>query len=355
MNKIFMLFSILVFLIPLAGCSQAGASSTSLPEVNADAPNQATENTAAAEAQAFEAAQATADAQAALDLQARLAATEAAGSVEPPTAEPTHTPIVLADLSEEEMVDEISRNVDTAAAAAQSAAVSYQSALADAVLSVDEVAQLKSYMDEAYAALDVAYALTYKYYNTYSALAEESLVQLQRLESDLAALDARLDEINATLMEVESTLADGLEVSQEKLDQLDGVLQLISGQAQTALGQAQELAEAHQAEINARVQAILEVVPEYIPADQEEAIRSLNEFWQIAQAALADELISAEELELIAQKRAEAVAGLEEYGGPLLEVFIVVLDELTAKMATGELQDVLDRLELVGKSLPAVP
>jgi ABC-type transporter Mla subunit MlaD len=110
-----------------------------------------------------------------------------------------------------------------------------------------------------------------------------------------------------------------------------------------------------QAELESRASAALAIQPTEIAEDRRSAIVSAYDYVETVRSALTDSKISQQELADIAQVAANAAASLLAQGGPQLQNLAGSLDDITAKIARGQLPDVQGLLAVLESSLPPRP
>lgn len=270
-------------------------------------------------------------------------------------AQITPRPSDVSQLSEEEVVSEVDTAVQNAADASTRAAEASTDAASDGQITIEEVDAIYADYTAAQDDLQAAYDLIYAYYDVYGELAEDTLALLQDLENDLDDLDSSLDEISNILNEIQVSLAAGVELADETLTQLETTAQTIQAKADTVQTQTQTWLTEFQANLEARGTAVLEVLPDNIPADRNATIESLFTYLDLVKTSLADNKISSLELADIAQARANSVAGIEANGGLPLQALAGQMDQLTVQIAKGQLPAARSGLGGFEASLPKRP
>ncbi len=175
----------------------------------------------------------------------------------------------------------------------------------------------------------MAYAeeLINAYYGLYGELATETLA-LQAIEQDLLLLNESLVAINASLQEINQLLAQGLALTEQTLAQLNAAAQKASAGA-AAQTKAQNWMTTLPAELDRLAANALAVPPTQVAASRQAALASALEYANTLRQALADDKISAAELNQIAQLGANASAGLKAQGGPQLQKLVGSINTLT--------------------------
>ena len=204
-------------------------------------------------------------------------------------------------------------------------------------------------------AISLAEELIYLYASLYGDLATETLILLQEVEQLLAETTELIIAINDILIEVEQALDQGMAISPESINQILTLVEEAGNNAAAIQTQTENWLQDLQAELEARAAAALSIPPTEIPTDRREAIKSAYGYVETVRAALVDSKISQEELSAIAQAGANAAAGLTAQGGPQLEQLAGSLNDITAKIAGGQLPDVASLLAALESSLPALP
>jgi hypothetical protein len=267
----------------------------------------------------------------------------------------TPTPADLALLSEEDTVAAVTDSVDTCAANTESAAASSTTAAADGTVTSEELDQTYADYQAAYADLNEAYSLIYGYYEIYGELAGETLELLYTLEDDLDELADALAELNTTLLIIQAQLLAGAQPAADTLAQLQTQAAAAQAAAASAQAQAETWSASHAEEIAARIAAIASVQPDNAPNSRKEATESAWLFLDQLKAALADGLISREELDSILLARANAAAGIEQHGGPALQAALEPLNQLARHAAAGDIPAALGGIGAFEAQLPERP
>jgi hypothetical protein len=246
------------------------------------------------------------------------------------------------------MIDQAAAEAATATGECADAATQ---ASADGTVTQEEVVTVQVYLVDAEQAIAYAEELVTTYYGLYGELASETLVLLQAIESDLAALAQNTAAIAAALGEINATLEKGLTLAEESIAQLQVTAQAANQQVVQAQAQREAWHQALQTEIEARATAALAVPPSEVATDRLGALRSAFDYVDAVRAALADDALSAAELTDIAQRGANARASLEAQGGPRLNQATATIDQVTAQLARGQVPQAQANLEALETSL----
>ncbi|MFZ5916282.1 MAG: hypothetical protein ACOYZ7_05085 [Chloroflexota bacterium] len=339
----------------------------SRPERGQPAPTD-TANVAAT-VQAAVAATQTAQTDQQVTVEAAVAATQTASTAQAaptPTVEvqptatlaaPTPTPDAetYLTLTEEELAVLIDQAVAQAVAASEEAAAVADDSAADGLLTEEEWQEIQQAVALAEEALALAEELVWVYTDLYGELAGEALVVLQEVEPVLAEMVELLAALTAILEEVEQALAQGVPISEETISQLLTLVETFGVNAEMLQALAEGWLQTLQAELAARAEAALGVLPTQIPVDRLEAIRSTYGYIETVRGALGDNKVSQEELAAIAQAGANAVAGLQAHGGAQLQDLANTLDDITARIAQGQLPDIQALVAGLETALPPLP
>lgn len=351
----FLVLSTLV-LTTLAGCRSAPAQLAPTPTQNVaatvDAAVEATrvaEHSQQATIEAAVSATQTADA---AQISLEPTPTEAAG--EQPTIPPPSSDEYVT-MTEEELAALIDETVNEAVAATQDAATTAETSASDGTLTQDEVQTVEVVLADAEEAIALAEELIYAYADLYVELAEETLVVLQEVEQLLAETTELVIAITAVVEDADQMLDQGIEVSAETIEQLVALAEAAGVNAAEIQVQAEGWLEDLQAELEGRATAALAIQPTEIATDRRGAISSAYDYIETVRGALVDDKISQLELSAIAQAGANASASLKAQGGPQLQNLAGSLDDITARIAKGQLPDVQGLLGTLEASLPSLP
>lgn len=345
-------YLLILLLLALTACGRVAPAATPMPtpdtQATVDAAIVATATAQAGlQATVDTAVQATATAQAGpqatattgagqADLQITIDAAVQA-TVDAQATLATSTPeIAYVTLTEEELAAMIDQAAAEAATATSACAGSATQASADGTVTPEEAVTIQVYLVDAEQAIAYAEELVTTYYGLYGELASETLVLLQAIESDLAAMAQNTAAIAAALNEINATLAQGLTLAEESIAQLQAAAQAANQQVVQAQAQREAWRQALQTEIEARATTALAVPPSQIATDRAEALRSAFDYLDAVRAALADDALSSAELADITQRGANARASLEAQGGPRLNQAPATIDQVTAQLARGQ-------------------
>ena len=258
-------------------------------------------------------------------------------------------------MTEEELAALVDEAVNEAVAATQEAAAATESSTADGTVTQEEVQTVQVVVADAEEAIALAEALIYAYVDLYGELAEETLIVLEEVEQLLVETTALVVATTEILEDVDQMLDQGIELSEETINQLVALAEAAGVNAEALQAQADGWLEDLQAELEGRAAAALAVQPAEIAADRKSAIASAYDYIETVRSALTDDKISQLELSAIAQTGANASASLMAQGGPQLQNLAGSLDDITAKIAQGQLAQVQSLLGALESSLPSRP
>lgn len=115
------------------------------------------------------------------------------------------------------------------------------------------------------------------------------------------------------------------------------------------------LAELQPALTQLGVDSALAIPPNQVAGDLPGSLQMALSFVANGQQAMADQNISAAEFAALAQLGANARAGLEAHGGPQMQQLTGSIDDITAQIARGNLNDAGGALNQFGNSLDSPP
>lgn len=293
-----------------------------------------------------------ATAQTEADVEATVEAAVEATVAAAPTAIPSEQYVTMTD---EELAAVIDEAVAEAVAATEQASASATEATADDDVTQEEVIVVETYVQ--YADETIAYAeeLIDAYYDLYAELATETIAVLQEVETDLDAMAANTAAINDSLQEINSTLEQGLTLADETINQLETAAQAAATKAAETKSQAEVWVKDAQTDRENRVQQVLSVQPNLIPEDAQAALWGAFDFADGVRLALGDGKISKSELMDVAQLGANASAGLQGHGGPNLQPLSGSVNDITGKLARGQVPQAESSLGSFESSLGARP
>jgi len=269
-------------------------------------------------------------------------------TVSVPTALPPQPTPNVTTMSEEELAAAIDAAVAEALAAADAATTTSADAASDGALTVEETLAIEVTLTNAQEAIALAEELIALYDQVYGAYAEEALAILLAMEADLQAI---YDDLDAVLVLIEQ----GAEAATAAWAQIEAALQAADENIAAIQEQAQGWLEALQVELESRSAEALAVQATQIAANRAEALQSAQLYAETLRATLADYSVSQSELAALAQAGANAVAGLQAYGGPQLQGLADSINAMTAQVATGQWPQVQISLSAFEAALPSRP
>lgn len=260
-------------------------------------------------------------------------------------ATPTPGPTVdYVTLTEEELAALIDQAVAEAVTATEQTTTAVTTTTGDDAVTAEEVSYVYDYYATADYYVEYAEQLLNEYYNLYGELAEEMLVELDTIETELAQMNDTLSSIDSSLQQISSTLEQGQAATQEAISQLEAAAQTAQTNAQELKAQAQDMMSQLQLDQDGRVQDISQIQPNNVPTDRLSSLQTAFEFLDAANQAMGDNKLSRDELMNLAQLGANAQAGFQNFGGkagiaggPDLSQFTGKFSEITTQFAHGQM------------------
>lgn len=243
-----------------------------------------------------------------------------------PSPQPTVDPYTL---TEEELAALIDASCEEAAAASTEASAATTQAASDGTYTEEEIYDTMYYVYDAEAAIAYAEELLYLYDDLYGLYASEALNLLYAVEDDLA-------ELAAAMLEVEAILSLGAETASAALEQLNTTLENVQPKAEEVRNKAQEYKDNLPAVLAERENSFANLAPTEIASDRDGAILQVYTYLDSVKAAFGDRKISPDELGQIAQLAANAQAGINQSGGPLLKGFGGNIEGITRSISRGD-------------------
>jgi hypothetical protein len=262
-----------------------------------------------------------------------------------PTPQPTVDPYTL---TEEELAALIDASSEEAASASAEASTAATQATSDGVYTEEEVQDTIYYVYDAEAAIAYTQELLNLYYDLYGAYASEALDLLYAVEADL-------DELATAMTEIETILAQGAETASAALDQINAALENAQIKADELRVKAQEFKDRLPAAQQERENKFASLAPTEIANDRDGALFQVYTYLDSVKSAFADRKISPDELGQIAQLAANAQAGINQGGGPLLKNFGGNIDGITRNLSRGDWPTAQRDLGGFEASLPSRP
>lgn len=325
----------------IVSCNLGSSTSSQIPEDQADL--QATINSAV---------QSTTSAQSAIQESINTGVSATLTAL-PPL--PSPTPVVPAELSEEQLASSIDTSVAEAENAAEECNTAVEEATADGSLTQEEIYYIDYYATYAEDEISQALELTEEYLDLYSELAEESIALMTEIENDLSTMAENTAAIEQTLEEINTNLSQGLALAESTINQLNEQAQQSADKALEMQQQTQDMMILVQAEIQNRGDSFNDLIPDQTATDLQSALSFTKDYIDTIKSSLQDNKLSGLELDSIAQKGVNAAAGLQAFGGPQLQDFSMSINGLTSQFARGELPQAKLSFASFEQNLPSIP
>lgn len=272
---------------------------------------------------------------------------------------PTPGPSVeYTTLTEAELASLIDEAVAEAVTATEQTTAAVTTTTSDDTVSSDEVAYVYDYYYYADYYAEYAEELLSEYYTLYADLADEMIVELKTVESELTQMNDTLSSIDSSLQQISTTLDQGLAVAEETINQLETAAQTAQTNAQELKTQAQDMMSQLQLDQEGRVQDISQIQPNNIPTDRISSLQTAFEFLDTAKLVMDDNKLSRDELTSLAQLGVNAQAGFQNFGGnagiaggPDLSQFTGKFSEITGQLARGQMPQARGNLDTFEHSL----
>jgi outer membrane lipopolysaccharide assembly protein LptE/RlpB len=264
---------------------------------------------------------------------------------------PTHTPQPTIDpytLTEEELAALIDASCEEAAIAYEEASAVTALATTDGTYTEEEIYETIYYVYDAQAAIAYAEELLHLYYDLYGVYASEAIDLLYAVEDDL-------ENLAAAMTEIEALLAQGAETASAAIEQINTTLENAQTKASELQTKAQEYRDKLPAVLQERENRFANLAPTEIASDRDGAILQVYEYLDSVKDAFSDRKISPDEMGQIAQLAANAKAGINQSGGPVLKKFEGDIDGLTRNLSRGDWPSAQRNLGGFEASLPSRP
>lgn len=274
-------------------------------------------------------------------------------------ATPTPGPAVdYTTLTEEELTALIDQTVTEAITATEQTTTAVTTTTNDDAVTSEEVTYVYDYYYYADYYVEYTEQLLNEYYNLYSDLAEEMLVELNGIESELTQMNDTLSSIDSSLQQINSTLEQGLAVTEETIHQLETAAQTAQTNAQELKTQAQDMKSQLQIDQEGRLLEVSQIQPNNIPTDRISSLQTAFDFLDATKLAMGDNKLSRNELTALAQLGVNAQAGFQNFGGnagiaggPDLSQFTGKFSEITGQLARGQMPQARGNLDTFEHSL----
>jgi hypothetical protein len=262
-----------------------------------------------------------------------------------PTPQPTVDPYTL---TEEELAALIDASCEEAAVAYEEASAATSQAASDGIYTEEEIYETVYYVYDAEAAIAYAEELLYLYYDLYGLYASEALELLYLIEDDL-------EELAYAMTEIEAILSQGAESATAAIEQINTTLANAQVKAEEVRTKAQEHRENLPAVLAERENSFHSLTPTEIASDRDGAILQVYAYLDSVKTAFEDRKVSPDEMRQIAQLAANAKAGIDQGGGPLLQSYGGNIDSITRNISRGAWPTAQRDLGGFETSLPARP
>jgi hypothetical protein len=291
--------------------------------------------------------------------QALVQATVNSSALTAMPATPTPGPTVdYTTLTEEELAALIDQAVSEAITATEQTTSAVTTTTSDNTVTTEEVTYVYDYYTNANYNVEYADQLLNEYYNLYSDLAEQMIVELNGIQSELDQIDVTLNSIDSSLQQINNTLEQGLAVTEETIDQLETAALTAQTNAEELKAQAQDMMSQLQIDQQGRLQAISQIQPNNIPTDRISSLQTAFDFLDATKLAMGDNKLSRDELTSLAQLGVNAQAGFQNFGrngglagGPDLSQFTGKFSEITGQLAQGQMPQARGNVDTFERSL----
>ena len=283
--------------------------------------------------------QATVDAAVAATQTTSAVVQATADSIVQPTTEAVVTPVPAEDyaaLSEEELSTLIDEAVSEAVAANEAYSQAASNSSSDYYLTEEEIQELEALIYTAEESISQADDLIYLYYDMYAELAYDTLYLLQDVEDDLDEMMEYAETIVTILEENSDTIEQGLELATETITQIQETAQAAINVASETHGRTETWTQELNTVRDRRIDEALTVTPDQVPPDKLAAVFSGFQYSDAIFSSFQDGKISPDELKNIAQLGANAQAGLQTHGGPVLAELGDSISGITENVARGD-------------------
>ena len=169
---------------------------------------------------------------------------------------------------------------------------------------------------------------------------------------DLEALAQYASTSIENLEELEEILSGGGEIAQERMEELLENSESLQEWAETVQSQSGSWEAAVAARVETLAADIANLQPDQIAANRFEALSFAQDYINEARSALADGVVSPDELLNLAQRGANASASLDQYGLGELGNLSANIQGLTGQLAAGQVENALNTLNGLESILP---
>jgi outer membrane lipopolysaccharide assembly protein LptE/RlpB len=262
-----------------------------------------------------------------------------------PTPQPTIDPYTL---TEEELAALIDASCEEAATVYKEAGTATTQAASDGAYTEEEIYDSIYYVYDAEAAIAYTEELLYLYYDLYGAYTSDALDLLYSVEDDLV-------ELAYAMTEVEAILSQGAETASAAIEQVNAALEIAQTKANEMQTKAQEYKDNLPTVLEERENRFADLAPAEVASNREGAILQVYTYLDSVKAAFGDRKISPDEMGQIAQLAANAKAGINQSGGPLLQGFGGNIDDITRNISRGDWPSAQRDIGGFEASLPSRP
>ncbi len=333
-KKKFFTLIIILIIIPISACNTESIPPEATPDI------QATVDASIA---------GTATAQAELDAQIEEAVDEA---VEEAIQEIEEEYLIM---TEEELNAAIDEAVTEATLATEQTNSYAEEAASDGTLTAEELAELEAY---AYYAEDMIYLaeeMINAYYGLYAELAYETIYLLEAVEEDLSTMAFAMTEVAELTIAAATTLAEGQEVRQETVNEILTTAQSSHDALASISPDWETWSTGIQETRDIRLTEIQNITANFTPSNRAEMLTATVDFANAVQTSLGDFSISHTELLDIAQLGANASAGLDLHGGPLLQGLSGEIGNITNQLTTGQTHKAMGSIGAFDGTIGKIP
>jgi len=255
------------------------------------------------------------------------------------TAIPTPTPIVVDQMTEEDLAAAVEESTNEAVGAVEEASEYADSTSADGELTQEEAKELYYLYYWSIDEIEQALYLVDMYYELYDELLESAILELESIDDELQEILELSQSILAYLDDISELISKGEQIAQDRIDQIQDFSHSISTHINNISTQLHGWKQSRKDEFDLIVGQALSTIPDTVADTRRGALSLAKEYSDSTKSAISDGRYSLDELQALSQLGANAAASLGQFGREFAGITDMI-NGLTSSLAMGQLPQI---------------
>jgi len=269
------------------------------------------------------------------------------------TAIPTPTPVVIDQMSEEDLATAIEQSTYEATGAAEEASQYADSASADGGLTPEELEELYYLFSWSIDEIEQALYLVDMYYDLYGELLESTIVGLENIDDELQEILEVSQSVLVYFDDISELISEGNQITQDNIDQIQDYSHLVSTHIDNISTLSPGWKQSRKDEFDLVVEQALSTIPDAAVETRRGALSLVKEYIDNINLAIGDGRFSLDELQTLSQLGANAAAGLGQFGREFSGVSDMI-NGLTMCFARGQLPQINAGIGSLQGAIPSI-